>query len=210
VTKPETRTEAARPARPPLAAPAQAPVVAFDGAASWARWLEENHAASRGVWLKLAKKGSQVASVSYADALTAALCWGWIDGQKQAFDKGAWLQKFTPRAARSLWSKVNREKAEALIAAGEMRPPGLEEIARAGRDGRWGEAYDPASRASVPADLASALAANPRAEAFFATLEARNRYAVLFRVQTAKKADTRARRIATFVAMCERGEKIHP
>jgi uncharacterized protein YdeI (YjbR/CyaY-like superfamily) len=188
----------------------EVPIMAFASQQAWADWLEANHASSRGVWLKLAKKASGVASVTYADAVEAALAWGWIDGQKQAHAAAAWLQKFTPRRPKSLWSKINRDKAEALIAAGKMRPPGLAEVERARQDGRWNSAYDPASRATVPDDLAAALAANPRAAAFFATLNAANRYAVLFRVQTAKKPETRARNIARFVEMLARHEKIHP
>jgi uncharacterized protein YdeI (YjbR/CyaY-like superfamily) len=193
------------------AAPAgEVPIMAVASQQAWADWLEANHASSRGVWLKLAKKASGVASVTYADAVEAALAWGWIDGQKQAHDAAAWLQKFTPRRPKSLWSKINRDKAEALIAAGKMRSPGLAEVERARQDGRWDSAYDPASRATVPDDLAAALAANPRAAALFATLNAANRYAVLFRVQTAKKPETRARNIARFVEMLARHEKIHP
>ena len=139
-----------------------------------------------------------------------ALAWGWIDGQKQRDDEGSWLQKMTPRGAKSLWSKINREKALALIEAGAMQPSGLAEVERAKRDGRWDVAYDPPSRAAVPDDLQAALAKDTRAAAFFTTLDARNRYAVLWRVQTAKKAETRARRIADLVAMLARGEKVHP
>lgn len=189
---------------------AEVPVVSFARPSDWAGWLAENHASSRGAWLKLAKKASGVASVTYAEALEVALAWGWIDGQKQSHDDAAWLQKFTPRGARSIWSKVNREKALALIASGEMKPPGLAEVERAKKDGRWDAAYDSPSRATVPEDLAAALAANPRAAEFFSTLNAANRYAVLFRVHTAKKPETRARRIAQFVEMLARGEKLHP
>jgi uncharacterized protein YdeI (YjbR/CyaY-like superfamily) len=193
------------------AAPAgEVPIMAFASQQAWADWLEANHASSRGLWLKLAKKASGVASVTYADAVEAALAWGWIDGQKQAHDAAAWLQKFTPRRPKSLWSKINRDKAEALIAAGKMRAPGLAEVERARQDGRWDSAYDPASRATVPDDLAAALAANPRAAALFATLNAANRYAVLFRVQTARKPETRARNIAQLVEMLARNETIHP
>ncbi len=151
-----------------------------------------------------------VARRSPAEALEVALAWGWIDAQKRAHDDSWWLQRFTPRGPRSMWSKINREKALALIAAGEMKPPGMAEVERARRDGRWDSAYDSPSRASVPDDLAAALAASPRARAFFATLDSANRYAVLYRVQTARKAETRARRIAQLVAMLARHEKLHP
>ena len=185
------------------------PVLAFAGPRDWAAWLEQHHARAPGVWLKLAKKGSGVASVTYAEALEVALAWGWIDGQKQAHDAAAWLQRFTPRGARSIWSRINRDKALALIAAGEMKPAGLAEVERAKRDGRWEAAYDSQSRSAVPDDLAAALKASPRAAAFFATLESVNRYAILFRLHTAKKPETRAKRLANFVGMLERGERIH-
>ncbi len=208
----------ARPKKAPAAkapaakkAPAgELPIVSFAQPRAWADWLAANHASSRGVWIKLAKKGSGIASVTYPEALDVALAWGWIDGQKGRFDETAWLQKFTPRGARSLWSKVNREKALALIASGEMKPPGLAEVERAKQDGRWEAAYDSPSRATVPEDLAAALAANARAAEFFSTLNAANRYAVLFRIQTVKQAETRARRIAQFVEMLARHEKLHP
>ncbi|WP_437683998.1 YdeI/OmpD-associated family protein [Sorangium sp. So ce131] len=185
-------------------------MVAFAQPRAWADWLASNHASSRGVWLKLAKKGSGVASVTYAEALEVALAWGWIDGQKRPLDDAFWLQKFTPRGPKSVWSKINRDKALALIAAGEMKPPGLAQVERAQQDGRWDAAYDSPSRAAVPDDLSAALAANPRAAAFFAALNAANRYAVLFRVHTAKKPETRQKRIALFVEMLARHEKLHP
>ncbi|HVY47735.1 MAG TPA: YdeI/OmpD-associated family protein [Minicystis sp.] len=185
------------------------PTMAFADARAFATWLAEHHATSRGVWLRLAKKASGAASVTYAKAIEVALVWGWIDGQKRPGDATSWLQKFSPRGARSTWSKINREKATALIAAGAMQPPGLAEVERAQRDGRWDAAYDAPSCAAVPADLAAALAANPRAAAFFATLDAANRYSVLFRIQTVKKPETRAKRIEHFVAMLARHETIH-
>ena len=166
-------------------------------------------ATSRGVWLRLAKKASGTPSVTYAEAIGVALAWGWIDGQKRPGDETSWLQKFSPRGARSIWSKINRDKALALIASGAMQPPGLAEVERAKRDGRWDAAYDAPSRAAVPEDLAAALATSPRAAAFFATLDAANRYSVLFRIQTPKKPETRAKRIEHFVAMLARHEKIH-
>jgi uncharacterized protein YdeI (YjbR/CyaY-like superfamily) len=188
----------------------ETPVVSFLDAEAWSAWLVSHHRSSRGVWLKIAKKASGNASVTYARALEVALAWGWIDGQKGKLDEAWWLQKFTPRGLRSMWSRINRDKAIALIEAGKMMPSGLEEVVRAKSDGRWARAYESQSGASLPEDLAKALAKNPRAEKFFATLESRNRYAVLWRVQNAKKAETRARRIAQFVEMLAKGEKLHP
>ena len=192
------------------ATPASTAAVAtqrFADRRAWETWLKTHHASSDGVWLELAKAGA--AGLTYAEALEVALCFGWIDGQKKGLDAHAWLQRFTPRRARSLWSKINRAKAEALIASGRMQPAGLAEVERAKADGRWDEAYDGARSAQVPPDLQAAFAANPRAAAFFATLDGTNRYAVLWRVQTAKRPQTRARRIATLVEMLARGEKIH-
>ena len=185
------------------------PTLSFATPRAFSDWLADHHASSRGIWLRLAKKASGTASITYAEAVDVALSWGWIDGQKQRADESSWLQKFTPRGARSAWSKINREKALALIDAGAMQPSGLAEVERAQQDGRWDAAYDPPSRATVPEDLEAALAKSPRAAAFFAMLDARNRYAVLWRVQTAKKAETRQKRIAELVAMLARGEKVH-
>ncbi|MFL5352197.1 YdeI/OmpD-associated family protein [Archangium sp.] len=184
--------------------------VSFASAGDWSRWLATHHASSKGVWLKLAKKGAAGSALNYAEALDVALAWGWIDSQKQAHDDSAWLQRFTPRGPRSPWSKINRDKATALIAAGRMEAPGLAEVQRAQQDGRWDAAYDSARTSTVPEDLEAALAANTRAAAFFSTLDGANRYAILYRVQTAKKPETRARRIAEFVAMLARHETLHP
>jgi uncharacterized protein YdeI (YjbR/CyaY-like superfamily) len=189
--------------------PAELPTLSFADPRAFSDWLVDHHASSRGFWMKLAKKASGVVSITYAEAVDVALAWGWIDGQKQRADEASWLQKFTPRGARSVWSKINREKALALIESGAMRPTGLAEVERAKKDGRWEAAYDSPKQATVPDDLAAALAANAKAEAFFAKLDARNRYAVLWRVQTAKKPETRQKRIAEFVAMFARGEKLH-
>jgi len=186
------------------------PEMLFADTAAWTKFLEREHGKSAGVWMRIAKKGAAESSVQYPEALNVALCFGWIDGQKKGIDEHYWIQKFTPRAARSIWSKINREKVEALIAAGQMREAGLREIERAKADGRWDAAYDSASKAEIPPDLQAALDASPAAKAFYATLNATNRYAILFRTQTAKKAETRAKRIAQFVEMLERGEKIHP
>jgi uncharacterized protein YdeI (YjbR/CyaY-like superfamily) len=186
------------------------PMLSFATTGAWSKWLATHHGSSRGVWLKIAKKGATSASITYAQAIDVALAWGWIDGQKGKLDEGWWLQRFTPRAAKSPWSKINRAKAEALIAKGAMEPPGLAEVERAKRDGRWERAYDGAASSSVPADLAAAFARNARALAFFDALDGANRYAILYRIQTAKKPETRAERITRFVAMCARGETIHP
>jgi uncharacterized protein YdeI (YjbR/CyaY-like superfamily) len=186
------------------------PVATFANARAWWIWLESHHASSRAVWLKLAKRGSSRRTLSYGEAVEGAIAWGWIDGQKRTVDEEYWLQKFTPRAARSIWSKENRRKALALIAAGKMMKPGLAEVDRAKRDGRWQNAYESQSKATVPVDLAKALLASPRAARFFDALDSRNRYAVLFRVSTAKKPETRAKRIQTFVGMLSRHEKLHP
>lgn len=184
--------------------------LAFPDARAFDAWLKKHHASSPGLWLKLAKKGADVPSVSYAEAVEVALTWGWIDGQKRAHDDRFWLQRFCPRTNKSLWSKINCDKATRLIAAGKMQPAGLAEVERAKRDGRWDAAYDSPSASTVPDDFARAIAKNARAKKFFATIDASNRYAMLWRVQTAKKAETRARRIETFVAMLARGELLHP
>jgi uncharacterized protein YdeI (YjbR/CyaY-like superfamily) len=176
----------------------------------WEAWLHANGDTSAGVWLQLAKKSSDRGGLSYAQALDSALCFGWIDGRKRAGTDHHWLQRFSPRTARSIWSKINTEKAKALEAAGRMRPAGLREIERARQDGRWEKAYPSASSATVPDDLRLALDANKKAKAFFATLNSQNRYAILFRIQNVKKAETRARKIAQFVEMLAKGEKLHP
>jgi len=186
------------------------PLLRFADAESWADWLAANHTASPGVWLAIARSGSGTPSVTYEQALDLALCHGWIDGRKQGGDAVAWRQKFTPRGPRSAWSQRNREKVEALIAAGRMAPAGLAAVEAARRDGRWQAAYGLSRHRGVPEDLQAALDDNPAAAAFFATLDSRNRYAVLYRVQTARKPETRARRIADFVAMLARGERIYP
>lgn len=172
-------------------------------------WLRKNHAASEGVWLLIAKAGAEEPTLTYAEAVESALCHGWIDGQKKALDAQHWLQRFTPRRARSMWSKINRAKAEALIQAGRMQPGGMAEVERAKKDGRWDSAYDGARTAVVPPDLQAALDARPKARAFFDQLDGTNRYAVLWRIQTAKKPETRLKRIETLVEMLARGEKIH-
>jgi uncharacterized protein YdeI (YjbR/CyaY-like superfamily) len=191
------------------ASPDEYPILLFADADAWEAWLSTHHDAERGVWLRLAKKAAALSSVSYAEALDVALCHGWIDGQKRTFDADSWLQKFTPRGKRSTWSRVNRDKVEALTAAGRMRPAGLAAVEAARADGRWDRAYDSPAAATVPPDLRAALDASPDAAAFFATLDGANRYAVLWRVQTAARPETRARRIEQLVSRLARGERLH-
>lgn len=188
--------------------PDDLPVKRFADAVEWERWLA-GQAEAKGVWLKIAKKGAGVSSVSYAEALDVALCHGWIDGQKRGFDAPYFLQRFTPRRPRSLWSKINIGKVEALIAAGRMAPAGVREVEAAKTDGRWQAAYAAASQMEVPEELAAALAKNAKARRFFEQLDRTNRYAFCWRVHTAKKAETRVARAEKFVAMLARGEKIH-
>ena len=176
----------------------------------WRAWLAEHHADSHGIWIKFAKKGSGLPTVVYAEAVEVALVYGWIDGHTKGIDDRHYRQRYTPRRARSKWSKINRTKAEALIARGAMEPAGLAEVERAKADGRWDAAYDSPRTALVPDDLRAALDADPAASAFFEELDGNNRYAILYRIQDAKRADTRARRIAQFVEMLGRGETIHP
>jgi uncharacterized protein YdeI (YjbR/CyaY-like superfamily) len=182
----------------------------FESMSAWRTWLDTEHGTAAGVWLKIARKDTEFASVSYGDALSVALCYGWIDGQKRPLDEAWWLQRFTPRRSGSRWSKINRQKAQELIDGGLMRPAGQREVDAALADGRWAAAYDGSRTATVPDDLAAAFAGNEAAAAFFATLDGRNRYAILYRVQQAKRPETRARRIDTFVTMLANGEKIHP
>jgi len=182
----------------------------FKNQSAWSAWLEKNHRGSSGIWLRLAKKNSELQSVTYAQALEAALCYGWIDGHKRPESEQAWLQRFCPRSAKSIWSKINREKALALIQNQRMMPAGHEAIAQAKTNGRWDSAYDSPSRAVVADDFQASLKASPKAKSFFETLDRANRYAILFRIQTAKKPETRARNIQKFIVMLERGEKIHP
>jgi uncharacterized protein YdeI (YjbR/CyaY-like superfamily) len=184
------------------------PTLTFSDIAEWDAWLAKHHDRSDAVLLRIPKrKGSDL---TYARALDVALSWGWIDSQKRALDASAWLQRFSPRTAKSPWSKINRARAEALIASGAMKQPGLEEVERARADGRWARAYEGSRTAEVPADLATALARNPRARAFFDALDRANRYAILWRVQNAKKPETRERRIEQFVALCAAGKTLHP
>jgi uncharacterized protein YdeI (YjbR/CyaY-like superfamily) len=185
------------------------PILLFATLAAWEKWLEKYHRSRRGLWLRLAKKGSDLRSINYSQALEVALCYGWIDGQKRGESADAWLQRFLPRSEKSIWSKINRDKAVSLIASGRMQPAGSQAVEAAKRTGRWDAAYDSPRGAKVPDDFQAALNANPRARKFFEDLDGANRYAVLFRIQTVKKAETRARKIREFVAMLERNETIH-
>jgi uncharacterized protein YdeI (YjbR/CyaY-like superfamily) len=186
------------------------PKIPFACAAEWEEWLEDNHTVSDGVWIKMAKKDADIQSVRYPEVLESALCYGWIDGQREALNERYFLQRFTPRRPRSKWSRINREKAERLIADGRMHSAGLAEVRRAEADGRWEVAYEGQKRSTVPDDLQRELDARPKAKAFFAELSSQNRYAILYRLQDAKRPETRARRLAKFVAMLEAGETIHP
>lgn len=185
------------------------PIRLFATPAAWEEWLKKNHRTAPGLWLRLAKKGSGLRSVTYAEALETALCYGWIDGQKRGQSEQAWLQRFLRRSAKSIWSKINREKALALIASERMKSAGMEAIDAAKKNGTWETAYDSPKSAKVPDDFRAALDASSRAREFFHNLDGANRYAVLFRIQTVKKVETRARKIREFVEMLERGERIH-
>jgi uncharacterized protein YdeI (YjbR/CyaY-like superfamily) len=186
------------------------PVERFASAAAFERWLRAHHAKAACVWIKYAKKKSGIPSIDWDQAVDVALCYGWIDGQSKSLDDTYALQRFTPRGKRSKWSKLNRARVERLIEARRMQAAGLAEVARAKADGRWDAAYDSPSGAKVPDDLAKALACSSKARLAFEALDATNRYAILYRLQDAKKPETRARRIETFVAMLARGESLHP
>ncbi len=186
------------------------PSMPFETQQDWEAWLKENHAESKGIWLKIAKKEARTPSVSYAEALDSALCYGWIDGQKAAFDDKHWLQKFTPRTAKSIWSKANCAKAEALIAEGRMQPAGLRQVELAKADGRWERAYESQSKITIPDDFQRELDKNPKAKDFFNALDSTNRYAFLYRIHAAKKPETRAAKIQKFIEMLEQQKKLHP
>lgn len=185
------------------------PVIAFPDAAAFTEWLHRHHAGHPGIWLRIYKKASGQPTVTYAEALDVALCYGWIDGQKQKGDDQSWLQKFTRRGPRSVWSKINTGHAERLIREGRMQPAGHAAIEAAKADGRWDQAYHPSSSAEVPEDFLQALARYPKAKAFFETLSKANRYAVIYRLQSAKRPETRARRLQDFIERMRRGEKFH-
>jgi uncharacterized protein YdeI (YjbR/CyaY-like superfamily) len=188
---------------------AELPILQFPDQAAWSEWLEGNHASSDGVRLKFAKKGAPITTVTFSQALEAALCYGWIDGTINRFDDHFYTHRFTPRRKGSKWSQINCRNAERLIAAGRMRSAGLAQVEAAKADGRWDAAYEPPSTATVPEDLQTALNANPKAKAFFETLTGANRYAVIYRVNDAKRPETRAKRIAQFVAMLAAGQTLH-
>jgi uncharacterized protein YdeI (YjbR/CyaY-like superfamily) len=186
------------------------PVLAFASSEEFEAWLGEHHESAPGVWLKIAKKDTGIDTVTHAEALELALCHGWIDGQRQKHDDTWFLQRFTPRKARSKWSRINRDKATELIEAGRMTPAGLREVERAKADGRWDAAYEGQRLAGVPEDLQAALDADAGAREFFESLDSQNRYAILYRLQDAKRPETRARRLEKFVGMLRRGEKLYP
>ena len=185
------------------------PIIPFASPGDWEAWLAEHHATSDGLWLKISKKGSGIASVSYAEALDVALCYGWIDGQKGRFDEDYYLQRFTRRRPRSKWSKINRKKVTKLVQEGRTQPAGLREVEKAKADGRWDAAYESQSNATVPEDLRQKLDENPEAAALFETLDSANRYAILYQIQDAKKPETRARRIEKYVTMLSKHEKLY-
>lgn len=188
---------------------AELPIQLFTEQAKMAEWLEEHHASSEGIWVQIAKKGSSSPTVTYGEAVELGLCFGWIDSQMRRLDEEYYIQRFTPRRPRSRWSKINREKAEALIRVGNMRPSGLAEVEAAKADGRWERAYEGQASAEVPPDLQRALDTSKAAAEFFAALDSANRYAIVYRLEDAKKPETRERRLRKFIAMLERGEKIH-
>jgi uncharacterized protein YdeI (YjbR/CyaY-like superfamily) len=186
------------------------PIICFKSSAAWEAWLAKHHAKSKGIWVRFFKKGSGVASVSHDEALEEALCYGWIDGQLKKYDDKSWLQKFTPRRTKSLWSKKNTEHVERLIQAGKMKPAGLKEAELAKAGGRWTKAYDSPSAMQVPEDFLRRLATNKKAEAFFQTLNRANTYAIAWRLQTAKKPETREKRMNAILQMLAKNEKFHP
>jgi len=188
----------------------QSPLMRFKSSADYRRWLAKNHARSNGIWVRIHKKGSGEISVAYAEALDQSLCYGWIDGQKQKYDEQSWLQKFTPRRPRSGWSKINTQHAERLIKSRKMAAAGLKAVEAAKHDGRWKAAYDSPSNATLPDDFLRELNKHKKAEAFFERLNKANTYAIVYRLQTAKKPETRAKRMKLILAMLARGEKFHP
>jgi uncharacterized protein YdeI (YjbR/CyaY-like superfamily) len=185
------------------------PIISFESPAQWEAWLAENHAQSTGIWLRIFKKDSGMPSINYAEALDEALCYGWIDGQKNKYDEQSWLQRFTPRRAKSMWSKINVGHVERLIKAEKMKAAGLKEIEAAKQGGRWQQAYDSHKNMTVPEDLLERLEKAPAAKAFFETLNKTNLYSIAFRLQTAKKAETREKRLNAILEMLSKGEKFH-
>ncbi len=185
------------------------PVIAFETASDWETWLSEHHEDTGGIWLKIAKKESRLPSVTYAEALDSALCYGWIDGQKASFDDQYWLQKFTPRRPKSMWSKINCDKVAALIAEGRMQPAGMRQVELAKADGRWELAYEPQSKITIPEDFQRELDKNQEAHNFFKTLNSVNRYAVLHRIQIVKKPESRAALIQKYIEMLSKHHKLY-
>ncbi|HUX84406.1 MAG TPA: YdeI/OmpD-associated family protein [Chitinophagaceae bacterium] len=185
------------------------PVKTFKTRQKWLDWLHKNHEKQEGLWVRIAKKGSQIPTVTYAEALETALCYGWIDGQKKPLDEDYWLQRFTPRRRNSIWSRVNCQKAEQLILDGKMHAAGLKAVDLARKDGRWDRAYESQSKATPPEDLLEALEKNPAAKAFFAGLDRINRYAILFRIHNTKGPEKRAAKLAQLVDQLARQKKIH-
>jgi len=186
------------------------PILSFQTASDWETWLDQHHADTGGIWLKIAKKESRLPSVTYAEALESALCYGWIDGQKASFDEPYWLQKFTPRRAKSIWSKINCDKVAVLIAGGRMQPAGMRQVELAKVDGRWDLAYEPQSKITIPEDFQRELDKNQEAHDFFKTLNSVNRYAVLHRIQVAKRPETRAALIEKYIEMLSNHQKLYP
>lgn len=185
-------------------------IISFKSSKEWANWLARNHSKSNGIWMRLYKKAAAEMTINHAEALDMALCYGWIDGQAKTHDEKSWLQKFTPRRAKSLWSKRNREYIERLISEDKMKAAGLREVEQAKRDGRWDAAYDSPSKSTIPEDFLKALSKNKKAKAFFETLNKTNLYSISWRLQTAKKPETREKRMKAILAMLARGEKFHP
>ena len=186
------------------------PIMSFETQQDWEAWLKDHHTDTKGLWLKIAKKETGRSSLSYSEALESAICYGWIDGQKASFDEQYWLQKFTPRGPKSIWSKVNCDKATELLAEGRMQQAGIRQVELAKADGRWESAYESQSKVTVPTDFQSELDKNQKAKDFFSTLDSRNRYAILFRIQTAKKPENRSARIQKFIEMLSKNQRIHP
>ncbi|CAM3092766.1 YdeI/OmpD-associated family protein [Paenibacillus lupini] len=186
------------------------PVLFFPDQSAFEEWLASHHDQSPGIWLQISKKNAARPSVTYHEALDVSLCYGWIDSHKKTFDEESWIQRFSPRGPKSIWSKVNKDKAEGLIAAGKMQPSGFKSIETAKQNGLWDKAYESQSNATIPEDFAIELARNEKAQQFFDTLDKQNRYAILFRIHNVKKQETRVKKIHQFIEMLEKGEKIYP
>ena len=187
------------------------PILSFNTIKELASWMAKNHEVlPQGIWIRLFKKDSGIKAITYSEALDVALCYGWIDGQKNSYDAESWIQKFTPRRPRSIWSKRNREHIARLDKSGKMKVAGIKQVEAAKADGRWEQAYDSPSNMVVPADFLKELAKNKNAENFFKTLNKTNTYAIVWRLQTAKKTETRDKRMKAILEMLKRGEKFHP